>query len=353
MAQRRKPGKKFFVTVSLETFVGDERLDFYSYFEDNLVAYCISIERSSVSSNVSFHLHSYLEFSSNVYVNDLRDYISVFCDGLRIDVQPCRSKKSVLKYISKEDVNLLTNIKVSSLHFNYRLYNWAKNTEVYSLLDPFVVEHRNCYRFVKQYFDDFKFKDSNNFNMFRKRFICYMNWTVDVCMWWNRYCNDFVVKRPCLYLYGGSNVGKSSFVESLIGESLMKYVFYPGVGKFFMQGFRVGYHRLILFEEFDIKFYPIALLKRLLEGRMCAFPVKCESDRVFAFHGPVIFVSNFNEVTDDALKARLLFVFADVAYWESPSALVPKQEGSEGGAEIQEISDSEEGECTEAGVGSS
>lgn len=50
-------------------------------------------------------------------------------------------------------------------------------------------------------------------------------------------------------------------------------------------------------------------LKRLLEGRAYAYPVKCELDKNIQFYGPVIFVSNFNiedECQDEALLGRLI-----------------------------------------------
>lgn len=62
-----------------------------------------------------------------------------------------------------------------------------------------------------------------------------MNWSMDVCVWWNKYCNDFILKRPCLYLDGPSNVGKTMFIEKLIGKDNMPFVYYPDVGNFFMQ----------------------------------------------------------------------------------------------------------------------
>lgn len=79
---------------------------------------------------------------------------------------------------------------------------------------------------------------------------------------------------------GSYKYGKSSFVESIIGKQNLKYVFMPGVGKFFMQGYNPEVHKVILFEEFDIKFHHVRLLKRLMEGRNYAYPVKCEMDSV-------------------------------------------------------------------------
>lgn len=142
-------------------------------------------------------------------------------------------------------------------------------------------------------------------------------------------------------MYGPTNVGKTTFVEKLIGEINQNYIFYPGVGKFCMQDFRPMFHKIILFEEFHYEFYPKGMLKRLLEGRKAAYPVKCSSDSVFSFSGPIIFVSNENNVDDDAIKARLKFVEADVPFWTMASAAVPKEEEVQE-EEVFQISSDEE-----------
>lgn len=54
-------------------------------------------------------------------------------------------------------------------------------------------------------------------------------------------------KREQLCLYGPTNVGKSSCVENLIGRGNTKFVFYQGVGKFFIQGFGPFIHEIIVF----------------------------------------------------------------------------------------------------------
>lgn len=112
-------------------------------------------------------------------------------------------------------------------------------------------------------------------------------------------------------------MGKSTFVELLIGRQNLKYIFYPGVGKFFMQGFQVDVHKIIVFEEFNMTFYHANMLKRLLEGRDYAYPVKCGLDMKLKFRGPIIFVSNFNicdQIDDRALIGRLINIHSDCFY---------------------------------------
>lgn len=45
---------------------------------------------------------------------------------------------------------------------------------------------------------------------------------------------------------------------------------------------------------------------------MYTYPVKGLSNKLMQFKGPIIFISNYNKVNEDALVNRLKFVNADV-----------------------------------------
>ena len=119
-----------------------------------------------------------------------------------------------------------------------------------------------------------------------------------------------------------------SFIESLITDVNMPFVFYPGTGKFCMAGCDVHFHKVILFKQFEYNFCLPHYLKRLLEGKVYSYPVKGCPDLVFSFTGPIIFISNYEDVTDVALRSRLLFVRASQAYWEGEevSTVLPAEE---------------------------
>lgn len=189
---------------------------------------------------------------------------------MRVDCQPCRSKRNALRYCSKEDLKLYTNCKASDLHINYRLHKWASSVSSFKFTDPFVVEHRHQYNFLKKYFEDHKKMNVTDFDGYR--LFCgrqYNGWHEDVCNWWNEWMRILmdgkkVIKRKQLFLFGPTNIGKTSVWENLVGKKNMKFVFYPGVGNFFMQGFDLSYHKFIVFEEFDVDFYPTHMVKDYL-----------------------------------------------------------------------------------------
>lgn len=56
----------------------------------------------------------------------------------------------------------------------------------------------------------------------------------------------------------------------------------------------------------------MSILKRLLEGRMYAYLVKGLSGKLIQFKGPIVFISNYNDVIENTFVNRLKFVHADV-----------------------------------------
>lgn len=200
-------------------------------------------EICSKSENYETHIHCFVEFTIPILLSDLGEYLRNLYCYQHLDIQPCRSKKSCLRYVSKEDTDLITNVKPSSLHFNYRVFKWASKVSKFDCTDPFVVEHRFNYKFLERYYSDFVKKSAGQFMGLRKYSgILYDNWMLEVVQWWNKcvnyvdsWCKGF--KRKQIYIYGNTNLGKSSLVERVIGRQNLKFIFYPGIGKFFMQGF--------------------------------------------------------------------------------------------------------------------
>lgn len=72
-------------------------------------------------------------------------------------------------------------------------------------------------------------------------------------------------KDQQLYLYGPPDVGKSTFIRTLL-KDYSSGIIYPSCGEFFLDGFHPNNHRVVLFEEFDEKRYPLSVLNVLLEG---------------------------------------------------------------------------------------
>lgn len=340
---RKKPGKQFFVTLSLEHKYSTCRQDLVESVDVfcPLLIYCVCLERSEVSTIVDYHLHAFFEFIDNVYIEDLRTWILSLYDGLRLDIQPCRSKKSTLKYISKEDTTPYFTCKLTDLHFNYRSHHWAMSTPKFRTNHPFVKEHRFCYKFLERLHGEVQEQKLPLFNPFRRVDYWHVNWSLEVIEWWNANIGQRKIRQKQLYLWGPTKMGKTTMIENLIGRSNAQFVFYPGVGHFFMQDFNADVHKMIVFEEFEITHYYSSYLKRLLEGRTYSYGVKCGSNLTIKFNGPIIILSNNYAINDAALEARLQVIHAPSPYWEGQKAVIPKEEADSSSSEDEIIEISE------------
>ena len=77
-------------------------------------------------------------------------YVFGVRDVARATSLPCRSRRSCLKYISKEDEEVFFNCREAELSFAYRAKAWSRRTYAFKLGDPFVLEHRNHWRFLQE-----------------------------------------------------------------------------------------------------------------------------------------------------------------------------------------------------------
>ncbi|KAK9680281.1 hypothetical protein QE152_g39237 [Popillia japonica] len=78
----------------------------------------------------------------------------IICTDERIDVQLYRSPMNVMIYVSKEDHDLITNVKMSDLRFNYQAYRWALRTPTFNHADPYVVRYNRNHLYLRKYLMD-------------------------------------------------------------------------------------------------------------------------------------------------------------------------------------------------------
>lgn len=315
--KHKKKSHHFFITAFVDSGVAAE-INFKEYllfvFDKNMVErYLIAFEHEETN----FHIHIYFKFIYSYLLNEIREFILEFCNFDSFDIQSCRSPHATIKYISKSDLSLVTNIRESELHFNFRVHKWCERTKYFYHDDNFVVEHRFCYRYLEKYFYDHKLTLMSQVSMvsLENKYIP-ESWPWEVYNWWNEIVSNGISYRgSCLYLYGETTIGKSSVIEEVLGE-LFDRVFMPDVGKFFMTAFKEGFHKVILFEEFNSQYYVEDMLKRLCEGRKYSFPRKGISALTYTNDLPVIFVSNSAPVGSDAFLSRLRVINAVWKAWE-------------------------------------
>lgn len=152
---RKRKGTQYFITIPIEV-VEDSRnvalenlTNFCCKIQDQeIIEYCISLENYKTSEKFNYHLHIFVEYKIPFFIDSLKNFLSSKYIS-NVDCKPCRSKKSILKYITKCDTSPLFNCSPSKFHFNYRIYEWASNTDVFDIQDDFVVDHRQHFTFLK------------------------------------------------------------------------------------------------------------------------------------------------------------------------------------------------------------
>jgi hypothetical protein len=247
-----------------------------------------------------------------------------------------------LKYITKEDDEPLYNVCVSKLNFRARAIEWGKKTEVFSILDPFVMEHKHMYKFMKELHGEIrkKFHRVGSTGRLRRVEEEWSGWQGEVVQWWNDRIK-FGKSARALYLYGVAGSGKSTVVESLV-KGLRVYS--PVNGQFFCGDYVVC--DVVVFEEFCWDRYQFNLpqLKRLLEGRYFSVDVKCSCSKQVLIDVPVILVSNYAPKEDPAFTRRFRVVEASVPFWCGERALVReiKEEVVSEGEDVIDLCSSED-----------
>lgn len=118
-------------------------------YVEGVESYCVGLEKHESG---NYHLRCYLKFYDCVDCDYIRNWFSWFSST--VNVERCRSSKSWLIYITKEDEDAYHNVSTSKLSFYYRLYSWCRSTDVYKVSDPFVCEHNNKFRYIEEFYNE-------------------------------------------------------------------------------------------------------------------------------------------------------------------------------------------------------
>lgn len=326
--RRNKSISNWSITIKLGTVedISTIRTDLASIFIDyNSIA--IGLEKYNVD-GTEWHAHIYLHIETGVTFDDMHSYLRDVLPDISINIQSTKNVRNWLTYLSKEDKHVYyENIPLSSLHFNYKCYWWAVKAKTFDLTDDFVVDNKQYYKFLEGYFYSVKRLLLSSTASLRNIELVYNGWFTTVAQWWNLKIGSSKHKEKQLYLWGASNCGKSSCIETIIGRENLAFVFEPCVGAFPFHSWH-NEVKVVLFEEFYMSKWEShkGLLKRLLEGKSFTIDRKFMTPQTITFTGPVIMVSNELPHFEDAFLNRLNIVLADSVYWtEEKNFLLEKK----------------------------
>lgn len=126
--------------------------------EDWLDGFVLAHEKSADDHD---HYHLFFRTNEPLTFNEVRWHIlnmlypgvSEFdsvLNHLNIDIQACKSERSWLKYITKEDANpSYKGVRTSFFSFYWHLMKWIKKNREYDPCSSFIIEHHNKVNVIK------------------------------------------------------------------------------------------------------------------------------------------------------------------------------------------------------------
>jgi len=278
----------------------------------------------------------------------------VYVEGY-VHVSTVRNEKQYLSYITKEDINpIYKGVTEKSFSFAYRSTEWANNSKTFSI-DSYVLSNANNHRLLRELHDQQEKKKREYLRVIPTVYNrntsldspCLPNndnvgWVLQVINWWN----DWIINGPSrkkkqLYLFGGSNMGKSNLIHHLLyscikypdnipgTENFDQYLYerqifqpIPCEPKYAWQGFNPDHYNVVLIDEFDIERFDPSDFKKAIAGESLVSNVKGKNQVILRIEMPTIIISNLSppsEVTSSkyvGIRERLHIVHANVKIYQ-------------------------------------
>lgn len=140
----------------------------------------------------------------------------------RLRIENVKYAKREITSITSDPDAVYFNLDTDSFNLIFLAADWARRTPIWSDYASFVLEnyrqknqikavHTATRKMLMKKPDYKRFPTSPAFD----------DWRDSVIVWWNEFVdNGYTTKMPQLFLYGPSNVGKTSFIKRLLGELL-------------------------------------------------------------------------------------------------------------------------------------
>lgn len=236
------------------------------------------------------HQHCYLKTGEAMFLNDLREYVITLTDDVGFDLQVCKSRKSWLIYITKEDCHpFIKNVRVSELSLYARAQHHIRNKyrkpRPVDTADHFMVAAGNfrnvCVDMANDHVNQLREQVQNDRVTLAPNMQC----------WLTRAIMKSLVNREHIYIFGLPGLGKTELVDRFV--SGFKTWRAGAVDRFMFGTLHEGYE-IVLFEDFKPfeceKMLPTIL--SIMDKKPVSISEKFKNDSVRMFNAQVIFVSN-------------------------------------------------------------
>lgn len=341
----KKYSRLFAVTVS---FTSIDKKNVFNLLKEFCCRLLVSQEPHF---NNEPHHHIYMRTIEKYKIKEIRTIVNSVYEKPQIDeddnetdyvingvlVQTVRNEQNYLKYITKYDVSpIFTGINENNLSFYYSTIKWAAKTDNFEYSSPHVLNYPQYYKLLERvHVNVQKEKNLENVQILRPYYNVLnidslKSWQGEVIGWWNDWIiNGYRHKKPQLFLWGGSNTGKTTFIFNLIKTCINKYeddsydienqIFRPTPNekKFAWQEFDKNLHNLVIIDEFDISEYNLTDIKKVLSGECLVANRKGQTSIKIKMEMPMIFISNLPPPSNDlstqvqGFRERLKIIKAD------------------------------------------
>lgn len=295
---------------------------------------CISLEKGKLRDKCEFHLHAYFKFVGKFSYEDLirlysRKLIKFGYNDITVHVEKVKKLRTYLSYITKEDLfPFHCGVNENYFSFRYRAYYALRELKEWDCSHPFVVEHRFCYKFLHQFWIEIT-NSYSPFTIYIWPCILYdVKWFLDLYDWYVNFVSTvhYRKKKHC-YLFGPSNVGKTTAVEYILRDLGNRV--YRAADQHPFGGYNSNVHRCIIFEEFRCSKFDFTILNKCLEGSEFYCNQKYMPERVDRCIFPVIFISNFPPPNSDHFRNRVIIIEANEALFDFQELLdIPTAQSS-------------------------
>lgn len=189
---------------------------------NELVTYCATCENYKTSENHVYHMHIYLKFRKRTYVNDLRNFIlDHFLIEREMDVQPAKSTKSILRYITKHDCRPYFNCSSSAFAISYKITEYLNEVgdKGFDATHPFVKGHYFMHKYLERAVEtrqrQLLLEKYKHVVLKPVKRVQDCNWAMTVVKWWNDFVSKpYEHKKKQLFIYGPPNMGTYSSLKN-------------------------------------------------------------------------------------------------------------------------------------------
>lgn len=283
--------------------------------------YCIAQEKHV---DDTMHLHAFVQLPDEtedgidrIIADEVTRSLEVWLDK-GANVQACRSAKTWIKYITKEDENaILSDVSPHECSLYLQTALLAKK-EKFKWNHPHVAAHANTAHVVRNMWDAFRRQHAEPVRCERVQHplpleLGEYTWMRNAINIINNYIEYPTFKKPHVYLWGPPNCGKSTFVNYLLDYMNWKPVFPLKNKSAFWLAQVDEDHHVILMDDFRPDDYTLSDLLNLLQGGWMSRQRKGIDPESFQWRKPIIITSNvpFVELVEP-LQVRLTPVLASL-----------------------------------------